>query len=566
MVRSRGRTGRRGRAALAAGVAVLTLAGGAVTAGSASADGTAWVPTATRALKLSHAVPLGSAPDTSPLRITVGLAIPNRSALDALIRAQQTPGNAEYHHYLTPDQFTARFAPSPESAAQVAQYLTSAGFTGVAVAPNRLQVTAQGTAGQAQQAFHTRIDRFQQSGRTVLANTAPALVPAALGRTVSGVLGLSTLGAHTESQPGLPKTSGYFPKDFQAVYNAGGTPTGSGTSIAIIAQGNLAPTITDLRTAEAQQNLPQVPVNVIPTGPNNPDTSGQVEWDLDSQTSTGMAQSVRQLSFYDATTLSDSDLARAFNAFAARNTEQAASASLGECDLQAYLNGGQVIDDAAFAEAAAQGQSFFASSGDTGASCPILDTNGVPDSGPVNTNYPASSPYVTGVGGTTLVTDDANRYQNEIAWNAGGGGISPDEAPGFWQANANPIPAMNNSSAINAGRGVPDIAFDADPTTGALIYNGPKAQPVGGTSLSSPLALGAWARLESAHGNGIGFASAALYGLYNRANPAPTSRNATAGFHDVTLGTNGLFVATPGWDFTTGIGSFDLAHLNQQLH
>ena len=76
-------------------------------------------------------------------------------------------------------------------------------------------------------------------------------------------------------------------------------------------------------------------------------------------------------------------------------------------------------------KAAAQGQTFFASSGDTGSACAVAPTNGVPGAGLPDTEYPASSPYVVGVGGTTLLTDDTDAYQSEIAWNAGGGGISP---------------------------------------------------------------------------------------------------------------------------------------------
>jgi pseudomonalisin len=548
--------------AVVAGMAALTLASSALPASAATSN---WVPTATRALTPAHARLLGAAPAATPLRLTVGLAMPDRPGLDSLIRAQQTPGNPQYHHYLTPAQFTARFAPSAATVDRVVQYLRSTGFTDVTVASNRLQVTANGTVAQAQRAFNTKINQVQQSGKNELVNAAPAQVPAALAHTVSGVLGLSTLGGHVKPVAATQSATGHFPKDFQTIYNAGGTATGSATSIAIIAAGDLAPTVTDLRTAEAKQNLPQVPVNVIPTGPHSTDTSAQLEWDLDSQTSTGMAQTVRQLSFYDATSLSDSDLARAFNAFAADDTAQAGSASLGECDALAYANGSQVVDDEAFAEAAAQGQSFFASTGDTGASCAILDTNGIPDSGPISTNYPSSSTYVTGVGGTTLLTDSTGHYQSETAWVAGGGGISLTELPGFGQANADPVTLPNGLTTFSAGRGVPDIALDADSNTGALIYTGNTTTQVGGTSLSSPLALGAWARLESGHGNTLGFASPALYGLYDKANSSPSSHNATPGFHDIVAGTNGLFPATPGWDFTTGIGSFDLATLNRQL-
>jgi subtilase family serine protease len=538
------------------------LFGAALPATAATPD---WVSTLSQALQPANALLLGSAPSTAPVHLTIGLALPDRAGLNSLLQAQQTPGNPEYHHYLTPSEFTSRFAPSESTAAKVTQYLRNAGFSTVSVASNRLQITATGTVAQAEQAFNTHINQYRQSGQDVLVNSSPAQIPSTLSGTVTGVLGLSTLGSDATPTEATPSVTGHYPKQFQTAYDATGTPTGSGTSIAIVAEGNLTPTINDLRTAETKQGLPKVPVRVVPIGPPSPDTSGATEWNLDTQSSTGIAQDVRNLTLYDATSLSDSDLSRAFNTFASQDTAQAGSASLGECELLAYEDGSQVIDDAAFAEAAAQGQTFFASSGDTGASCAVVDTNGIPDSGPISVNYPASSTYVVGVGGTTLSTDNTGHYAGETAWDAGGGGLSLFDAPGAWQANAAPISLPSGSTALNAGRPVPDIAFDGDSNTGALIYQGNNASQIGGTSLSSPLALGAWARLESAHGNSLGFAPEALYGLYNKVNPSTSSHKATPGFHDITTGSNGLYAAAPGYDLTTGLGSFDIAQLDQQL-
>jgi subtilase family serine protease len=319
-------------------------------------------------------------------------------------------------------------------------------------------------------------------------------------------------------------------------------------TLAVIAEGNVNPTITDLRTAESAQGLPQIPVTVKNAGPASSDTSGLDEWDLDTQTSTGVAPNAANLTMYVATSMSDSDIARAINQFAADGTATAGSASLGLCDVLPFLDGSMAVDDTAFAEAAAQGQTFFASSGDTGSACPVvLPTNGVPGSGLPDTSYPASSPYVVAVGGTTLVTDSSDTYNSEIAWNAGGGGISPVESPGAWQDGIVP-------SASLAMRGVPDVAFDADPNTGALIYVGGTPTQIGGTSLSSPLAMGLWTRIQATHGGGLGFAAPKLY-----------ARGGTAAFHDVILGANGTYVATPGWDYTTGLGSWDVAALSGAL-
>ena len=555
------RRGPAGTAALAAATALATAFVGLVAAGPAAAAPAVpwWAPTATHALEPAVATLLGPAPAATPLRLTVGLAPQNRAGLDALIRDQATAGTADYGNYLTPAQFTARFGATEATATAVADYLRAQGMRGVAVAPNRLQVTADATVAQAQQAFHTAIAQFRQNGRTVLVNTAAAMVPSSLTGMVTGVLGLSTLGFHLAPTPSAPNLDGFFPKQLGAVYHVGSTTPGTGMTLAVIAEGDLTQTVKDLRTAESKQALRQIPVNLVRTGPASSDTSGVDEWNLDTQTSTGVAPNARALTVYVATSLTNSDLARAINRFASDGTAKAGSASLGECDVLPFLDGSMMVDDIALAEAAAQGQTFFASTGDTGSACAVLPTNGVPLSGLPDTEYPSSSPYVVGVGGTTLVASSAGGYQSEIAWNAGGGGASPVENSGAWQNGVVPTATANV-------RGVPDVAFDADPNTGALIYVNAATEQIGGTSLSSPLAMGLWTRIQATHGGHLGFASPKLYGLYTKAQAgSPLPPSSVAGFHDVVAGGNGSYVATPGWDYTTGLGSWDVAALSTAI-
>lgn len=546
------------RRAVGVGIVAGTLiAPGVVAASAQAAD--AWTDTASKALPLAGATLLGPADASTPLRITVGLTPQDRAGLDALITQQSTPGSAQYERFLTPTQFADRFGASAAQAAAVSSYLQSVGMNAVSVSANRLQVTADATAAQAERAFNTGIARFTQNGTTVLANTATAQVPSSLAGDVTAVLGLSTLGAHpTAPTPTLPKATGYYPKEFTTVYDAAGTKAGDKVSLAVIAEGDLTSTIKDLRTAETAQKLRQVPVTVVPTGPASSDTAGADEWDLDTQTSTGVAPNAARLYLYDATSLTDSDLARAINAFVSQDKASSGSASLGECDLLPYLDGSMLVDDIALAEAAVQGQTFFASSGDTGSACAVAPTNGVPGAGLPDTEYPASSPYTTAVGGTTLLTDTSDTYTSEIAWNAGGGGASPVETGGAWQTGVVPTAAAGL-------RGVPDVAFDADPTTGAQIYVGGTPETIGGTSLSSPLAMGLWTRLQSSHGNNLGFAPPKLYALYAAAQKGQTLPAAVPGFHDVVAGVNGIYTAAPGWDYTTGLGSWDLSVLTTKL-
>jgi pseudomonalisin len=547
------------RLAAAATATLVALPVSVLAAHSADAAATTWSPTATKALSLSHATSLGAASGSTPLRLTIGLTPHDRAGLDSLIKAQATPGSASYEKFLTPAEFTSRFAASSADAQAVSSYLSGAGMKNVTVASNRLQVTADATVAQAQSAFHTSIARFTQAGKTVLANTAAAQVPSSLAGKVSGVLGLSTLGV-SASTPSLPKLTGFYPDEFTKVYDATSTKPGTGTTLAVIAEGDLTQTVKDLRTFEAKRKLPQVPVQLVYTGPKSTDASGADEWDLDTQTSTGVAPSAKKLYVYVATSLSNADLARSINTFVAQNVARSGSASLGECDALPFADGSMVIDDMALAEAAVQGQTFFASSGDTGSACAVAPTNGVPGAGLPDTEYPASSPYAVGVGGTTLAATDADAYTGEITWNAGGGGISPVENGGYWQNNVVPTSAA-------ALRGVPDVAFDADPNTGALITVDGADEQIGGTSLASPLALGLWTRLQATHGNALGFAPPKLYGIYSKAQTAAPLPPTTvpASFHDIVLGSNGAYPATPGYDYTTGLGSWDVAKLSAAI-
>jgi pseudomonalisin len=402
------------------------------------------------------------------------------------------------------------------------------------------------------------------AGRTVLANTTAALVPASLAGKVSGVAGLSTLGfTITPHDVTNPKLTGFYPKEFNTVYHSAGTMAGNGITQAVIAEGNVSQTLKDLRTAEAKQHLPQTKVTVRYTGVRSSDTAGVDEWDLDTQTSTGVAPYSTEI-IYVATSLTDSDLARAVNAFAAENKAKVGSASLGECDVLPYLDGTMAMDDVAFAEAAAQGQTFHASTGDTGASCPVAPTNGFPATGPIDTSYPASSPYVNAVGGTTLDADaTTDAYGTEVAWYAGGGGSSPVEYPGAWQDGVVPGAAI----PVSPQRGLPDVAFDADPNTGALIYDQGQVLQIGGTSLSSPLAMGLLARIQSSHNGHLGFVVPKLYALYTKAQAgSPLPPSSVPGFHDIVVGTNAPYPATPGWDYDTGLGSYDVAALSHALH
>lgn len=541
---------------------VLLLAAAFFSAASAQ---TLWVNTATQGIstsQLARATDLGPAPGDQAITVRVGLPMQNKAALEAYVKAINDPSNSLYGQSLTPSQFAATYGATSAQIAAVTNYLKSAGFANVTVEPNNLLISADGTVAQANAAFNTTIELFNQFGNTVYGNIGAAQVPQSLAGDVTAVLGLNTIGQMrptlvNRTQVAVPQYAvSYNPQDFSQIYGASSVPTAKNATIAIMAEGDLTQVLKDLRTAEKAFGLPQVPYTVVPVGIASSDTSGADEWDLDTQYSTGMAGTVKHLYIYDTTSLTDSDLALEISRWASQDVARAGSASLGECEVFPFLDGSMLVDDDSFLEGAAQGQTFFASTGDTGSFCPVgVGTNGVPAGAPL-VNYPAASPYVVGAGGTTLLADSGDVYDQEIAWYAGGGGISQFEYCPYWQSAAGVASCENNS------KGLPDVAMDADPYSGANVYVNGAVEIVGGTSLASPLALGTWARMISAKPK-LGFAAPHLYALYNGTVTPGTYPN--GGFHDIIAGANGLYPALPGWDYTTGLGSFWISELYADL-
>ena len=539
-----------------------------------------WASTATFGASIAQATDAGALTSTKTLTVRVGLQMHNASQLAQLIAR----GTIVPH-----GQFMSQFAPTAGEASSVVSYLQSQGLTNITTEPNNLLISANGSAAQIEKAFNTSLEAFTLGGQSLFANTSPAFVPQSLGSIVVAVLGLNNA-SHVASSPtdcfpanpppsGAPCVRSYDAHAIQTVYDAGSTPTGSLTTIAVMAEGNVSQTVSDLRLAESTQGLPQVPVTVVKVGLSSSDTSGLGEWDLDTQSSTGIAGNVKQLYIYDTTSLQDSDIANEYSHWVTQDVAQLGNSSFGECEYQAWLDGAMKVDDQLFMQAASQGQTMFASSGDTGSSCALVGTNGAPGSGPPLVEYPAASPYAMAVGGTTLLSNTDETYAGEVSWNAGGGGLSQFENSTSWEQQGQ---LVGGSAAEANLRGVPDIAMAADPNSGGyLLYANPEIQTatgpctnpcgIGGTSEASPLSMGVYARMLSAH-TGLGFAPPQYYQVYLRnfslTNVNPTGTPPTqivGGFHDILTGVNGAYSAAPGYDYTTGLGSVDISLMNSQL-
>lgn len=546
----------------------------------------AWVDTGTKVLPHSAASLVGAAPADMPMHILVGLNLQNVAELSQLEASIRTAGNPAYGTALTPAQFTASYAVSPAQAQVVADYLTGLGFSNVSIASNRLYIAADATAAKVQAAFNTPIVTYALSGafagQTVYMNSQTAQVPDTLGGVVSSIVGLSNLSstktqikfatrAAAKSTPavtnaGTPVLAPVLnAAAFQTAYDAGSYATASQASIGIIMEGDLKSVMPDLLQYEKENKLPNVPVVVVPTGAGSSDTSGVDEWDLDSQTSLGIAGDFKQEIWYDADSLNDPDLIPAYNKAVTDDVVKTINVSLGGCETLEYLNGGMLLADEVFRQAAVQGQTFHVSSGDAGAACSVLINLGLPDTGLPNVEYPASSPYVLGVGGTTLFVDSTNAYVEEISWDGGGGGTSLWETAPLWQDGIDLVDTTIPVAGVNlAQRGVPDMAMDADNNLSpATIVVGGADTEVGGTSLASPLSVGVEARFQSANCNGFGFTPPIYYTYATGA--ASGAIPSVAAFHDIVVGTNGAFTALPGWDFTTGLGTFDITAVAAKL-
>jgi kumamolisin len=190
-------------------------------------------------------------------------------------------------------------------------------------------------------------------------------------------------------------------------------------------------------------------------------------------------------------------------------------------------------------EAAAVGVTVTAASGDSGSSDGVTD-------GKQHVDFPASAPHALACGGTRLEIS-AGKISGETVWNdgagggAGGGGVSIEFPVPTYQAGIQP---PTNVDTHQPGRGVPDVAGDADPQTGYSILVHGAQQTIGGTSAVAPLWAALTALINQSLGKPAGFLQPQLY-----------AASAQSGFHDITQGSNGNYLAGPGWDACTGLGS-----------
>ncbi|HET6501058.1 MAG TPA: S53 family peptidase [Amycolatopsis sp.] len=589
---------RRGFTRLAALMTVML--GTAVASPVTQAATGQWTVTQNLLPGLAKATARGAAAPTTAMSLVVTLARANPTGEQALLDAEHDPSSPHYRQFLTPKQFAATFGVPQAQFDRARAWLTTTGMKIDSVSTARDQVSLHGTVAQVSALFSTPIRKFSVAGKTFLANSAAPVIPYGLG--IANIIGLNTLQrmslpAKTSQATCVATTCTGLttPSDLWSVYQQPTAYQGQNQQVAVFGEGQTTGVVSDLRTFESKFGLPQVPVTVKhPAGDADfSDDSGHVEWNIDTQASTGMAPKTSGLTLYFGHDLSDADVTRVFSQWTDDSTgPKQASASYGECETVPVVSpiAGQPLltpslpvaqglgnnSDATWTQilrqAALEGKTLFASTGDTGSSCPVASLpvigagNGVLNQGVPITNAPASLPYVVGVGGTVLYTNGSGQRSREYGWAFSGGGSTLFHGEPSYQDHT-PGLTVDCVTVSTVCRGIPDVSAqsgDAVSNGYSIISNGGAA--IGdGTSLSSPLWEGMWARVQSAapSSKGNGFADYALYRVGK--DPASYARDYfDVSSTDLTTGApavSGIYATLPGWDYVTGWGTPKVAGL-----
>jgi kumamolisin len=503
---------------------------------------------------VAHSQKQGEVPASQQLSVAVGLKLRNTADLDRFLADVANPKSSTYGQYLTPEQFAARYAPTQADVDHVVKYLASHGLT-AAVSANRQVIDAKGSAEQIQAAFGTHESSYFDAAaqRNFFANDGAASLPADVADLVVGVNGLSnhtvrtTRLARPQSSVANAATpnatpSGYGPSQYDGAYNLNKVGAdGTGVKVALWEFDGYKS--SNLTTYDNQYGLTGPAVTTVSVDGANYDSApgqGQGEVELDSEIVRGVAPKATQL-VYEAPNSDQGEIDMAAK-IVADNQVSVISISWGSCEPDTVASVMTTVSNS-FKQAAAQGMSVYSASGDDGSRDCTRSTSG---STVKAVDYPASDPYVTGVGGTNLQLSGTS-YSSESAWSTAGGGVSTQFSKPSWQTGTGVTGTM---------RTVPDVSSNADPQSGFAIYtqgtSAPGWQVYGGTSAAAPLWSGYTAlfnqKAKAAAKPNLGEANPAIYQVANS-----TSYGTT--FHDVKTGANQDFSTKTGYDQVTGWGS-----------
>ena len=595
---------------------------------------------------------LGTAPAT--LSMDRMLLVLKRSAeqettLRKLLDDQQDKHSPNYHQWLTPEQFGKQFGPTDADIQTVTTWLQSHGFT-VGSTKGRTVLEFSGSASQVKEAFHTAIHKYVVNGEEHWANASDPMIPTALTPAVSGVLTLHNFvkkpASHFSGQAvpaklvpgkkpqvtfpaqnGQPVTNALAPQDYAVIYNintALSALPGNGVTIGVVGRSNLYNSGEDV--SDFRDNIGGCcgPISVILDGPDPGDLGGgeEAEATLDSTWSAAIAPYANVELVVSASTNTTDGIDLSETYIIENNLADIMTESFSACEL--YATDGQLAFSSGMAEqAAAQGITYFVSTGDNGtAGCD--DPSVAPAMYPISVNLIASTAFNVAVGGTEFnengntskywgteppVQESAISYIPENVWNesslanglwSGSGGASAGNIAGgqggtklgvpkpYWQSGVVGIPA-------DGVRDLPDVSLTAaghDPYL--LCLEGSCQQDstgqiyiyfISGTSAASPSFAGIMALVDEQQATNTGnrrqgLANYVLYRLAATQSAYPAQCNgssvspqpaSTCVFNDVTVGNNAvpgestsLYAATAGYDLATGLGSVNVANLVTQ--
>ena len=541
-----------------------------------------------------------------------------QSAMTQLLIDQQNPSSPRYHQWLTPAQFGSQFGMSAADLAKVAQWLTSQGLTVAPLAPSSNLISFSGTVAQLEQALGTSIHTITVNGEQHVANLTNPHLPTGLTAVVSGVTGLDDIHLKPRVRQNIVKAASARPNfssslsgtevnflapgDIYQVYDINpllsASTNGAGVTIAVMGETDLS--ITDVTAFRSAAGLSLNNPTTILVGGTDPGVSSNTllvaEGQLDVEWSGAVAPSASIL-YVNSTDAYNISLPAAIDGTVKLSNglpPPIISISFGLCEQNAS---GAFFDSAnlLFQEANLQGQTIVGPGGDSGAT--DCDYQSYPAVDGLAVDFPASSPFVTGVGGTEFNEGSgnywsttngtngasANSYIPEMVWNdsstnglsAGGGGLSIYFSKPAWQ--------IGNGVPADFSRDVPDVSFSASPNHDPYLIcssgsctNGFRdansfLNTVGGTSVSTPVFAGMLALVEQKINSRIGNANPIIYGLAN-------STFASTVFHDISVGNNASacvqgspdcpsssvpigYSAAVGYDLATGWGSVDAFNL-----
>jgi subtilase family serine protease len=526
-------------------------------------------PLPARAVALSGAVPSvvsGLTPQThlagtNVLHLSLSLPLRNQTALNSLLAQIYNPASTNYHKFLTPDQFTAQFAPATNDFQSLLAFARSNGFSILTAPSNRMLIEVSARATDVEKAFNTTLNVYQHptENRTFY---APANTPSvADSLPLLEVGGLNSyvrphpklrLAAQNKANLPVPKLGSgpygsYMGNDFRAAYVPGTALTGSGQTVALVQfDGYYA---SDIALYEQKAGLSSVSLtNILLNGFSGTPTGngGEIEVSLDIEMVISMAPGVNQVRVYEGDPYNFIPNV-VLNQIAMDNAARQVSCSWG------WTGGPNATSDQIFLQMALQGQTFYNASGDDDAFLPGQVDN------PGYTGFPSSDPYITQVGGTTLTTSGpGGAWVSEKVWNWGGGsgtsgGVSSYYTIPSWQSWIN----MSTNHGSTTYRNIPDVALTGD-NVYVIADNGIDYPGTGGTSCAAPLWAGFTALVnQQAASNGhssVGFINPAIYSLAQAAAYASQ-------FNDITNGNNTWsssptnYFAVPGYDLCTGLGT-----------